>query len=295
MRIMAMMGAGCAVLVLGACGSSGKSSSSTTTNSAVAARRKARAEFQKCSTQLKGVLDAESNLNSHLDVGMNYHDYTSAVGDVKAAYDQTPIHQMDFQCLASGVHAEAALNAYVKAAGIWDKCFSDINCNVDSIKPQLQKQWGKASSELQGAQSALQNLQNPSSASGATTPTTGAVSATPPPSTSTSTQSSLPKPPPGAQGAPANNSATTLPAWLGRGRLPQYWQVCGSGAQEVVTNGACGLVVRQVFVAALARSGHPPRQIMDQDSNTYTCQHWSHPGVWRCTNTHGVWAEFAAP
>jgi hypothetical protein len=164
MRITAMLGAACAVLVLGACGSSGKSSSSTTANSALAAKRKAQAEYQKCSTQLKGLnglLDVESNLNSHLDVGMNYHDYTSAVGDVKAAYDQTPFHQMDFHCLTSGIHAEGALNAYVKAANIWDKCFNDINCNVDAIKPQLQKQWGKASSEVQSAQSALQNLQTP--------------------------------------------------------------------------------------------------------------------------------------
>ena len=272
---------------LAACGSSAKGP--TTSGNAKTAAQYAQAEYQKCNTQLRSLMSAEESLNSHLDIGMNFTDYTNAVGNVRAAYDQTHIPQLDSQCLMAGVHTENALNDYANAVNIWNNCIGKLGCANDSIKPHLQTDWSKASSEIDQAKSALQDLRNPNTTA-ATAPATPTLPSTSP----STTQSTLPKPPPGVTGPPANNSASTLPAWLGGGPIPQYWALCGSGSQEVVTNGACGLTERQVFVAALAASGHPPRQIMDQYSNTYTCQRWRRPGVWRCTNTHGVWAAFTA-
>jgi hypothetical protein len=151
-----------AAIVASGCGGSSKPDPAA--QRAAAQRRakaKAQAEYQKCKSQLGGIVDAEETLNSHLSVGMNYHDYTSEVGDVKAAYDQVPFKQLDFQCLGAGLPAEKALNAYAKAANIWDTCFNDINCSNDSIKPQLQAQWDKAGSQAEDAKSKLGGLQTP--------------------------------------------------------------------------------------------------------------------------------------
>jgi hypothetical protein len=127
------------------------------------ARQQAQAEYQKCNTQLGGLITAESNLNSHLDVGMNFRDYTTAAGDVRAQYDLVPFHQLDVHCLDVGVHAENALKHFAKAAETWSNCFSDPNCSNDSIKPQLQDEWTKASDEITKTQSGMQALQNPGS------------------------------------------------------------------------------------------------------------------------------------
>lgn len=127
---------------------------------ASAARAQAQAAFQKCQTQLQGLMNSEQDLNSHLDIGMNYNDYTTAVGNVRSSYDQTDIHSLGFQCLSVGVHLENAMNDYAKAADTWSTCFNDVNCSNDSIKPQLQAQWSKASDEVQKGKDALQTLQN---------------------------------------------------------------------------------------------------------------------------------------
>lgn len=146
------------------------------------AQKQAQAEYQKCNSQIGALITIESNLNSHLDVGMNLHDYTSAVGDVRAAYDQAPIHQMDYQCLTAGSHAERAMNDYVSAANKWNTCLTDPNCSDASVKPQLQSEWSKAGGELDTAKSTLQGLQNPASVGNSSPPApSAAATATPPP------------------------------------------------------------------------------------------------------------------
>jgi hypothetical protein len=126
-----------------------------------AARQQAQAEYQKCNTQLSSLVSAESDLDSHLSVGLNYNNYTNSVGNVRAAYDQVNIHAMDQQCLSVGAHLETAMNDYAQAASTWTTCFNDVNCSNSSIQPQLQAQWSKASGELQQAKTTLQALQNP--------------------------------------------------------------------------------------------------------------------------------------
>ena len=55
--------------------------------------------------------------------------------------------------------AEAALNQYVKASTVWDKCFEDVNCSNDSIEPTLRKYWDKASTSIDTADEGLQGLE----------------------------------------------------------------------------------------------------------------------------------------
>ena len=153
-------------IAIGGCGSStstSKSSSTATASANAAKQAKATAQYEKCQTQVGPLMHAEQNLDSHLTVGMNYHDYGMAVGDVQAAYDQTPIHQMDFACLSTaGVRLEKALNEYVKASNAWSRCFSDINCSNDQVKPTLQKHWASATGFIAQAKTQLEGLRTPS-------------------------------------------------------------------------------------------------------------------------------------
>jgi len=157
----------CSLALVGtACGSGSGSRSDTGSKSdtaaaeRAAAKREAQAEYAKCQSQVGNLIKTESNLSSHLDVGLNYNEYTHSVGDVKAAYDSVPNDSLDIKCLPAGVAAENALNQYTKAATVWDSCFEDINCSNDSIDPTLQKRWAKASTYIERAKSAVDDIKN---------------------------------------------------------------------------------------------------------------------------------------
>jgi hypothetical protein len=114
----------------------------------------------QCQTQTEGLISAEEDLEGRLSgAGLTEADYLSRVGDVSAAYQQTPTKQMQLDCLTDvGVPAESAMNAYVSAANTWNNCISDFSCSQDSIDPELQAQWSKASSELSDAKSGLNRV-----------------------------------------------------------------------------------------------------------------------------------------
>lgn len=157
MRSFSLLLLAAALFAVG-CSTSGNSSDNAKQDAAERAqarRARAQAEQAKCQSQIGGLLKSEQDLGSHLDVGLNYEDYTTRVGDVRAAYDEVPTHQLAPSCLIVGVQAENALNDYVKAAQIWSKCIDDFNCSTDSIKPQLQAQWSKATSAVSKAKRSL--------------------------------------------------------------------------------------------------------------------------------------------
>jgi hypothetical protein len=144
---------------LAACGGSGASASKKSTTKTTSTAQQAQAQYQKCNSQLHPLLSAEENLDSHLDIGMNYDEYTNAVGDAKAAYDQIPFHQLGPKCLLPGISLENAMNDFAKGANTWTNCFNKLSCSNDSIKPQLQAQWSKAHSQIDTAKTELQALQ----------------------------------------------------------------------------------------------------------------------------------------
>jgi hypothetical protein len=116
-------------------------------------RAREAAKARTCLSTFRQLTRELGDLNSRLDVGLNYDEYTTKVGDVKVAYDQTPFKQLDdIACLQQvGLPAESALNQYAKAAGIWDRCFDDPNCSNDQIKGQLQSHWSTASRQVRRA------------------------------------------------------------------------------------------------------------------------------------------------
>lgn len=121
------------------------------------ARAKETARVKECAGVFDDLQKSLAELGSRLNVGLSYDEYTTEVGDTRVAYDRTPFKDMkDPECLGDvGVPLEKALNTYAKAATLWGKCFQDVDCSNESIKPELQKRWSRASAQAEKAAAAL--------------------------------------------------------------------------------------------------------------------------------------------
>jgi hypothetical protein len=118
-----------------------------------AEQRKAVAEAQvaysACSSQIGHFVSALDDLNSRLDVGLTFSDYSTHVGNVRVAYDNVTWSAVPRGgCLSAGVNGENALNDYAASYNTWNNCISDINCSTDTVKPQLQAKWALASTQI---------------------------------------------------------------------------------------------------------------------------------------------------
>lgn len=113
-----------------------------------------------CRQQVGGLLRALRDTESRLNVGMNFADYGDQVGEISIGYDKVPISRMEFNCVGGpGVAGEKAFNAYRSAYDTWNDCVSDFYCDNDSINPELQKEWSKASRQITRARSGLNDLE----------------------------------------------------------------------------------------------------------------------------------------
>jgi hypothetical protein len=130
-------------------------------------KAKAKAAYAACDEHFSKLLKALDNLNSRLDVGLNYSQYGSKVGDAKVAYDAAFKEETSssdsggaITCLTSvGLPAEKALNSYYKASNAWTKCFDDYACDDDTVKPKLQKYWGRAALQTERANAGLKSME----------------------------------------------------------------------------------------------------------------------------------------
>jgi hypothetical protein len=158
--ILALVGAGVWYVVLRDTGPSEAEKQAEAAKKQQALDAAARAQ---CQSQLGGLISAEEDLEGRLSgAGLTEADYMSHVGDVSAAHAQVPFKQLQLSCVTNaGVPAENALNAYVSAANTWNDCVTDLSCSTDSIDPQLQAQWNKASAQLASAKSGLNQVQSP--------------------------------------------------------------------------------------------------------------------------------------
>jgi hypothetical protein len=159
--VVAGVGAAIALFVVGGSDDDGDSSqpadSPTTTTDEAAAE--ARASYAKCKRQIGPLLDRLHELDSRLDVGLNYDEYTTQVGDVRVEYDTAVDGIDDPLCLtAAGIPAETALNQYAKAANRWGECFDDLDCDTDTVEPTLRKYWDRASRAIETADEGLESL-----------------------------------------------------------------------------------------------------------------------------------------
>jgi len=125
------------------------------------AAAEAAVEYASCNGQVGRLISRLEDLSSRLDVGLNFSDYSSKVGDVSVAYHRIDFKGMDFQCLAAGVPAEAALNAYDAAYNKWNACISNFSCSTHSIKPFLQEKWAVAAVKTESARGLLKRVAKP--------------------------------------------------------------------------------------------------------------------------------------
>jgi hypothetical protein len=113
---------------------------------------------EDCEAVIGDFLNSLHELDSRLDVGLNYEQYGQALGDVSVEYNKLNVDEIPAECIDAAADGEAAFNAYVKASNIWNKCFGDIDCSNDSIMPRLQRNWSKATRKIQSAETALDDL-----------------------------------------------------------------------------------------------------------------------------------------
>lgn len=150
-----------AAVALVACGSSagvvpgGVAETSTPTRPAITFAPTDNVLSEDCVANVGDFVDALFELDSRLDVGLTFSAYSERVGDAKVAYDRIDINALDGDCLALAVEAESAYNAYVVAYNTWNDCISDIDCDTDSITPDLQKEWAEASTLLDEVKDAM--------------------------------------------------------------------------------------------------------------------------------------------
>lgn len=112
-----------------------------------------------CQSQVKPFVRALANVDSRLGIGLNYADYGQVVSDTKVVYDRVPFGQMKFACFNIAVPAESSMNHLIDAFETWNACFEDLYCDVDSVEPEMQSDWAKASSKLALARSRIADLQ----------------------------------------------------------------------------------------------------------------------------------------
>jgi hypothetical protein len=171
-KLIAVLAAGLLALALAAGGSQviAKTGPSAEEKAADEAASKAAAEQQaaaaraaECQAQLGGLIAAEEDLGARLGgVGVTYEEYGRRVGDISAAYNAVPINQLQAACVAQvGFFAESALNNYINAGNTWNECFADIYCDPDSIDPELQSAWAKASTNVDAATRGMAELGQP--------------------------------------------------------------------------------------------------------------------------------------
>src|SRR5436190_1040889 len=122
-----------ALLTVAACGGGGVAGNDDTVS-------------DDCAAAFGDLVDSLKTIDSHLDIGLTYADYGDQLGDVKAAYDDVDLKNLEPGCTAAiGVDAEDALNHYITAYGFWRDCIKDTACKTDSIQGDLQAEWSAAS------------------------------------------------------------------------------------------------------------------------------------------------------
>jgi len=95
-------------------------------------------------------------LRKRLAVGLNYEDYLSEVGRLKATYDEIPAERLAIGCLTTvATPAERALNRYREAANTWGDCLTRASCDAEAVEPKLQRRWALAAGLLSTAQEGL--------------------------------------------------------------------------------------------------------------------------------------------
>jgi len=142
------------------------SSASTAAASASAAESRSAEQqdaYDSCTTATADLMAKLKDLNSRLNIGLNYQDYGEKLGDVQVAYDGSidAIVDMGGDCVMTvGGPLENAFNQYIQVKNIWSKCISDYNCEFSEgeTNQRVQNRWAKATKILDRAEANLDGM-----------------------------------------------------------------------------------------------------------------------------------------
>jgi hypothetical protein len=98
-----------------------------------------RATSEECEQQLSDLLRELEDLRSRIRrAEASYAEYVQTAMDVSSTYGQASVRQVERDCAFSlDIHAQHALDAFIEVGNVWNDCTVDINCNIDSIDPEL--------------------------------------------------------------------------------------------------------------------------------------------------------------
>lgn len=124
--------------------------------------RRANAVKTACENQVGDFLDEIGELDSRLDVGLTYSEYKRRVADANVEYDRVGdigfllSHGQD--CVDAVSDGQAALDAYLAAVTIWDRCLDSDNCTKADIIEELRAEWSEGSDSRDRATAALSRI-----------------------------------------------------------------------------------------------------------------------------------------
>lgn len=155
-------GAGGSEPTNGATGPQTTDSKTTTVDERAA--REAVLGAERCQAKFSKLIDSLQEVSSRLDVGLKQDEYSDYVGDAMVVYGRIDTDNLTEPCLISvGIPLEKALRAYASAASVWNDCITDLECESDSIDPELQRKWTRASRQIADAKEGLELLREPDS------------------------------------------------------------------------------------------------------------------------------------
>jgi hypothetical protein len=115
--------------------------------------------YDECVESMDAFRSKVKELDGRLSVGLDFGDYSQQVGDAAAAYSQSDFEGGGVDCLTTvGLPLENALRQYQKSYNVWQECFEDYTCEVDSIESTLRQHWDMASTNIIKSDSALDRL-----------------------------------------------------------------------------------------------------------------------------------------
>lgn len=118
------------------------------------------ASFKACEEAVGPVLNALSEIDSRLSVGLNLMAYTTLVGDAKVQLDKLVEASTDGECSQVAVQAGLSVVGHMAALDAWSKCvrFPRVCTREGGMDQQVQPLWAEAGKALALAKDALEGL-----------------------------------------------------------------------------------------------------------------------------------------
>ena len=107
--------------------------------------------LQGCLDLVMPLYSKLDDLDTRLDLGLNFTNYSSYLSDIVVAAKLVTAAAVEVYgrgCAQLSVYVLTAELDYVDAYDKWNKCISRLSCSNADVTPKLQDDWSKASDQL---------------------------------------------------------------------------------------------------------------------------------------------------